>query len=218
LHNTVAIAKRCNVSLDFSRHRLPPFPTPAGESEFAFLYELCHAALPARYPALRPQVLKQLAHELDVIERAGLASFFLIVWDLVRFARERGIRCQGRGSAAGSIVAYLLGISVVDPLAHGLLFERFLSDDKFTLPDIDVDFAHDGREEVIQYAYRRYGSSHVAMVCNHVTFQARSAIRNLGKAMAFPDAVIERLLKRVDVHEPAAAAAQLLQMADTAVA
>jgi error-prone DNA polymerase len=213
LRNTVAIAERCNVSLDFSRHRLPPFPTPAGQSEFAILYELCHAALPARYPALRPQVLKQLAHELDVIERAGLASFFLIVWDLVRFARERGIRCQGRGSAAGSIVAYLLGISMVDPLANGLLFERFLSDNKFTLPDIDVDFAHDGREEVIQYAYQRYGSAHVAMVCNHVTFQARSAIRDLGKALAFPDAVIERILKRVDVHEPIAAAEQLLKIA-----
>jgi error-prone DNA polymerase len=220
LHNTVAIAERCNVSLDFSCHRLPPFPTPAGKSEFAYLYELCHAALPARYPALRPQVLKQLAHELDVIERAGLASFFLIVWDLVRFARERGIRCQGRGSAAGSIVAYLLGISVVDPLANGLLFERFLSDDKFTLPDIDVDFAHEsglpggqGREDVIQYAYRRYGHAHIAMVCNHVTFQARSAIRDLGKALAFPDAVIERILKQVDVHEPVAAAEQLLTLA-----
>jgi error-prone DNA polymerase len=213
LRNTVAIAERCNVSLDFSRHRLPPFPTPAGQSEFACLYELCHTALSARYPALRPKVLKQLAHELDVIERAGLASFFLIVWDLVRFARERGIRCQGRGSAAGSIVAYLLGISVVDPLANGLLFERFLSDNKFTLPDIDVDFAHDGREEVIQYAYQRYGSAHVAMVCNHVTFQARSAIRDLGKALAFPDAVIERILKRVDVHEPIAAAEQLLKIA-----
>jgi error-prone DNA polymerase len=213
LRNTVAIAERCNVSLDFSRHRLPPFPTPAGQSEFACLYELCHTALSARYPALRPKVLKQLAHELDVIERAGLASFFLIVWDLVRFARERGIRCQGRGSAAGSIVAYLLGISVVDSLANGLLFERFLSDNKFTLPDIDVDFAHDGREEVIQYAYQRYGSAHVAMVCNHVTFQARSAIRDLGKALAFPDAVIERILKRVDVHEPIAAAEQLLKIA-----
>jgi error-prone DNA polymerase len=223
LRNTVAIAERCNVSLDFSRHRMPPFPTPAGQSEFGYLYELCHTALPARYPTLRPQVLKQLAHELDVIERAGLASFFLIVWDLVLFARERSIRCQGRGSAAGSIVAYLLGISVVDPLANGLLFERFLSDNKFTLPDIDVDFAHDGREEVIQYAYQRYGASphnggqaHVAMVCNHVTFQARSAIRDLGKTLAFPDVVIERILKRVDVHEPLAAAEQLLKIATEA--
>lgn len=213
LRNTLVLAERCNVSLDFSRHRLPSFPTPDGRSEFQYLYDLCHDALPARYPALRPQVLKQMTHELDVIERAGLASFFLIVWDLVQFARERGIRCQGRGSAAGSIVAYLLGISVVDPLANGLLFERFLSEDKFTLPDIDVDFAHDGREDVIQYAYRRYGAAHVAMVTNHVTFQARSAIRDLGKALAFPEPVIERLLKRIDVHEPTAAAEQLLALA-----
>ena len=119
-------------------------------------------------------MLKQLAHELDVIEQAGLAGYFLIVWDIVHFARSQGIRCQGRGSAANSIVAYLLGITSIDPLQHNLLFERFLSTDKFTTPDIDVDFAADRREEVIQYVYRRYGAAHTAMVCNTITYRARS--------------------------------------------
>ncbi len=206
LRNTLAIAERCNVSLDFSQRRLPPFPChlpPSGTgeegvTEFTYLYQLGHAGLPGRYPDLKPAVLKQLAHELAVIEQAGLAGYFLIVWDIVRFAREQGIRCQGRGSAANSIVAYLLGITAVDPLAHNLLFERFLSADRFTTPDIDIDFAADRREEVIQYVYEKYGAEHTAMVCNVVTFQARSAVRDLGKALDFPLPVVER--QRGDQH------------------
>lgn len=190
------IARRCQVSLDFSGNRLPHFATPKGQSEFAFLYQLCHDALPQRYPQLRPQVLTQLAHELAVIEQAGLAGYFLIVWDIVRFARETGIRCQGRGSAANSLVAYLLGITSIDPLQHNLLFERFLSADKFTMPDIDIDFAADRREEVIQYVYACYGPEHTAMVCNVVTFQRRSALRDIAKVLDFPQPVIDRLAKR----------------------
>ncbi|MEZ4682094.1 MAG: DNA polymerase III subunit alpha [Caldilineaceae bacterium] len=209
LQNTLEIAARCQVSLDFSGKRLPRFPTPAGQSEFALLYQHCHARLPVRYPELRPRVLTQLAHELDVIERAGLAGYFLIVWDIMRFARSEGIRCQGRGSAANSIVAYLLGITSIDPLAHELLFERFLSEDKFTMPDIDIDFAADRREEVIRYVYARYGKAHTAMVCNLVTYRARSAIRDLGKALALPDQVIDRLAKQVDGYSPVAAARQI---------
>ena len=143
LLTTIEIAERCQVSLDFSRQRLPHFPTPNHPSEFALLYAHCHAQLPMRYPNLTPTVLKQLAHELEVIERAQLAGYFLLVWDIVRYAREAKIRCQGRGSAANSIVAYLLGITSIDPLAHNLLFERFLAEDRFTMPDIDIDFAAD---------------------------------------------------------------------------
>lgn len=175
LEQSIEIAKRCQVDLDFSQQRLPAFDTPDGISEFEYLYQLCHANLPKRYPTLTPTVLKQLAHELDVIERVGLAGYFLIVWDLVRFAREEEIRCQGRGSAANSIVAYLLGITSIDPLAHNLLFERFLSEEKFTTPDIDIDFAADRREEVIQYVYAKYGREHTGMVCNVVTYRARRA-------------------------------------------
>ena len=210
IRNTLVIAERCQVSLDFAHQRLPPFPTLQGESEFAYLYQLCHARLPQRYPSLTPKVLKQLAHELDIIERAGLAGYFLIVWDIVRFACEQGIRCQGRGSAANSLVAYLLHITNIDPLPHNLLFERFLSEDRFTMPDIDIDFAADRREEVIQYVYQRYGASHTAMVCNVVTYQARSAIRDLGKALDFPPPVIEHLITSLDTHSPTVAAEHLL--------
>ena len=208
---SVEIARRCSVSLDFSQRRLPAFQVPDGRTEFTYLYALCHAGLPRRYPQLKPAVLKQLAHELSVIEQAGLAGYFLTVWDIVRFARERQIRCQGRGSAANSLVAYLLGITSVDPLAHNLLFERFLSSDRFTIPDVDLDFAADRREEVIQYVYERYGASHAAMVCNVVTYQARSAVRDLGKALDFPPAVIDRLAKTLDSHSCIRAAEDLLK-------
>lgn len=223
LANSVALAERCQVSLDFSGRRLPAFPTPDGLSEFAYLYELCHASLSRRYPELKPLVLKQLAHELAVIDKAGLAGYFLIVWDIVRFARQQQIRCQGRGSAANSIVAYLLQITSIDPLRHNLLFERFLSSDRFTMPDIDIDFAAEPRsgcasrratsatrEEVIQYVYRRYGQAHAAMVCNVVTFQARSALRDLAKVLDFPPPVIERLARGLESQSPNAAAERLL--------
>ncbi len=216
--NTLLIADRCQASLDFSHHRLPAFLDASSPiTEFEKLYELCHGALAHRYPELRPVVLKQLAHELEIIERAGLAGYFLIVWDIVRFARERGVRCQGRGSAANSIVAYLLGITSIDPLKHNLLFERFLSADKFTTPDIDIDFAADRREEVIRYVYQRYGRAHAAMVCNVVTYQARSALRDLGKVLDFPEAVVERLAAQLETNSPSAAAAQIEAQLDAQV-
>ena len=220
LANTLAIAERCQVTLDFSARRLPVFdPAAFAElppgctqppvSAFALLYELCHINLPLRYPRLRPQVIQQLAHELAVIDQAGLAGYFLVVWDIIRFARRQGVRCQGRGSAANSIVAYLLGITGVDPLAHNLLFERFLSSDKFTMPDIDIDFAADRREEVIQYVYRRYGAAHTAMVCNVVTYQARSALRDLGKALELPEPLLDAMAGSMESNAPAEAAAAI---------
>jgi error-prone DNA polymerase len=217
LANTIVIAERCHVSLDFSAVRLPISnlqpPSPSiSQSPFHTLYELCHANLPRCYPALQPAVLTQLAHELAIIEAAGLAGYFLVVWDIVRFARSQGIRCQGRGSAANSITAYLLGVTSIDPLAHNLLFERFLSSDKFTMPDIDIDFAADRREEVIQYVYQRYGHDHAGMVCNVVTYQARSALRDLGKALELPGALVEKLQRELDTHSPTAAAAKLEEL------
>ena len=214
LVHSADIAERCQASLDFSQRRLPHFPVPGGKGEFGYLYELCHANLPRCYPDLKPHVLKQLAHELEIIERAHLAGYFLIVWDIVRFAREQGIRCQGRGSAANSIVAYLLAITSIDPLQHNLLFERFLSEDKFTTPDIDIDFDAGRRDEVIQYVYQRYGREHTAMVCNTVTYQARSALRDLAKALDFPQAVIDKLAKSLDSYSALAAADSLEQMVD----
>ncbi len=200
---TQAIAERCQVSLDFSRQRLPAFPPrseafphgiPPGETAFSYLYALAHAGLVAKLSPVTPRAVKQLAHELAVIEAAGLADYFLIVWDIVREARARGIRCQGRGSAANSLVAYVLGITPVDPLAHNLLFERFLSDRTDTMPDIDLDFERERRDEVIAYVYERYGREHTALVCNVVTYQPRLAVRDVARALGYPAEEIGRLV------------------------
>jgi DNA-directed DNA polymerase III PolC len=201
-----AIAERCNVSLDFSSRRLPAFPRrtedfpggiPHGATAFSVLHTLCQEGLHNRFCPVTPQAVQQLAHELAVIERVGLSDYFLIVWDIIRFARDRGIRCQGRGSAANSLVAYLLGITPVDPLAHNLLLERFLSDRTDTTPDIDIDFAADRRDEVIAYVYERYGADHAAMVCNVVTYQERSAVRDVARALGFPPEELERVSAQV---------------------
>jgi error-prone DNA polymerase len=187
MSNTRGIAERCRFELRYGLQDLPCFPTPNGMGAGAYLRHLCEAAISACYPDSPPRVWEQLAHELAVIERAGLANYFLIVWDLVRFARENGIRCQGRGSAANSLVAFLLGISPIDPLAHDLVFERFLSDERALPPDIDLDIQADRREEVIQYVYHRYGADHAAMACTLVTFQARSALRDVGQVLGLPE-------------------------------
>ncbi len=204
---TQAIAERCDVSLDFSRRRLPVFPSRSesfphgittGETAFSTLYALSHAGLCAKCHPVTPQAVKQLAHELGVIESVGLSDYFLIVWDIVREARAQGIRCQGRGSAANSLVAYLLGITPVDPLAHNLLFERFLSDRTDTMPDIDLDFERDRRDEVIAYVYERYGREHTALVCNIVTYQPRLALRDAARVLGFPAEELGRISEQAE--------------------
>ena len=154
-----------------------------------------------RYPPSRRAVRAQLAHELEVIERTGLAEFFLICWDLMRFGRERGIPAQGRGSAGDSIVAYVLGITRVDPIRHELLFERFINEGRTTYPDVDIDFASSRREEVIQYVYERYGEAHTGMVCNVVTYRARSAVREVGYALGFPRPLVDRVAKALETYD-----------------
>ena len=146
-------------------------------------------------------VVQQLAHELDVIEKTGLAEFFLICWDIMRFAREKGIPAQGRGSAADSIVAYVLGITRVDPIRHRLLFERFINEGRTTYPDVDIDFSSERREEVIQYVYERYGPEHTGMVCNLVTYRARSAVREVGYALGFPRPLVDRVAKALETYD-----------------
>ena len=216
LRNTVSIAERCQVCLDFSAQRLPAFPVPAEHTPASYLRALCETELRHKFDPVTPQAKEQLAHELRVIERVGLVDYFLVVWDIVRFARARGIRCQGRGSAANSLVAYLLDITPVDPLRHNLLFERFLCESSpssggaHTMPDIDVDFAADRREEVIQYVYERYGEAHVGMVCNVVTYRARSALRDAAKALAFPLDVIDRAAKALDTRSTEVAAEEIM--------
>jgi error-prone DNA polymerase len=193
LSNSLRIAERCRFTLDYGLQELPRFPTPAGCSAADYLAKLCRAALPQRYDAPAEHVLDQLVHELAVIERAGLANYLLIVWDIVCFARSHGIPCQGRGSAANSLVAYLLGISLVDPIAHALVFERFLSDERRAVPDIDLDIAAHRRSEVIQHVYQTYGDTHAAMACTFATFRTRSANRDLARVLELPASVMEQV-------------------------
>ena len=201
LANSLRIAEQCAFQLDFGLQTLPVFPAPEGRSAHAHLEALCREGLQTRRLVASDAVECQLDHELAVIERAGLSNYFLIVWDIVRFAREQGIRCQGRGSAANSLVAYLLLISPVNPLAHNLLFERFLSDERQATPDIDIDFDAARREEVIQYVYARYGQAHAAMACTLVTFRARSALRDVGKALGLSPELLDRAAGVVDPYD-----------------
>jgi DNA polymerase III alpha subunit len=195
------IAAACRVALAFERYRFPGFPVPKGETPFSHLSELCWAGARRRYHPLTPAVLRQLAHELDVVETTGLAEFFLICWDLMRFAKSRGIPAQGRGSAADSIVAYVLGITRVDPIRHELLFERFINEGRTAYPDVDIDFSSERREEVIQYVYERYGAEHTGMVCNLVTYRARSAVREVGTALGFPRPLVDRVAKALETYD-----------------
>ncbi|MEP6469810.1 MAG: PHP domain-containing protein, partial [Chloroflexota bacterium] len=200
MEQAAAIGRSCRLDLDFERYRFPGFTVPEGETPFSYLYQLAHDGLRRRYRPITKQSVKQLAHELDVIERTNLAEFFLIVWDLMEFARQGRIIGQGRGSAGDSIVAYCLGITKVDPIEHKLLFERFINEAR-TLPDIDIDFDVNRREEVIQYLYTRYGEDHAAMVCTVITYRARSAVREVAKALGFPLESVDRLAKALDTRD-----------------
>src|SRR4030088_748575 len=198
LAQAAEIAARCRFSFELVSARFPGFPVRAGETPYSFLYRLCQDAVREKYRPVTSEVAARLQKELDVINKTGFSEFSLITWDLMRFARSRGIPGQGRGSAADSIVAYLLGITRVDPIEHNLLFERFLHEEMTTTPDIDIDFSTAHREQVIQYVYEKYGWERTGMVCNVVTFQPRMAIRQVGKALGFSDELLDRLAKGVD--------------------
>ena len=201
LANTALVAQRCTFALDFGRHVFPAVPLPAGRTPERHLRALCRAGVTERYadgdPAAWRQAIRQLDDELGVIADLGLAPYFLFVHDVVRHARERGIAHQGRGSAAGSVVSYALGIARVDPLAHGLLFERFLSRERGTPPDIDLDVSHERREELIQYVYRTYGEAQVAMACTFQRYHLRGAVRDLGKVLGLPAPLLATRSARV---------------------
>jgi len=196
------IAQRCRFRFNLVGARFPGFPVPAGETPYSFLYRLCQDAVREKYHPVTSEVAARLQKELDVINKTGFSEFFLINWDLMRFARSRGIPGQGRGSAADSIVAYLLGITRVDPIEHNLLFERFLHEEMTTTPDIDIDFSTAHREQVIQYIYEKYGPERTGMVCNVVTYRQRSAIREVGKALGFKEDTIDHLAKSASAWHP----------------
>ncbi|MGD0475535.1 MAG: PHP domain-containing protein [Candidatus Velthaea sp.] len=206
--NTGAIAERCAFRLDSLSGQFPHFPIPPEEtSHQSYLRTLVYRGAAKRYPLpLAPKVERQLEYELGIIARLDLAGYFLVVWDIVRAAEEIGVLCQGRGSAANSAVCYALQITAVDPVGHGLLFERFLSEERKEVPDIDIDFAHQDREKVIQYVYDRYGREHAAMAAEVITYRTRSAIRDVGKALGLSLVQVEQIAQEYDARESLAGA------------
>ncbi len=191
---TGEVSSRLAFTLDDLGYEFPRYPTPHGESMPQFLRALTDAGAQARFRPYHERARRQIEHELRLIEKLGLAGYFLIVWDIVRFCREQGILAQGRGSAANSAVCYALGITAVDPIAMELLFERFLSEERGEWPDIDLDLpSGDRRERVIQYVYERYGKLGAAMTANVITYRSRSAAREVGKVLGFEEETTARL-------------------------
>jgi DNA-directed DNA polymerase III PolC len=195
LDNTDWIAEECTVELPLGKPRFPTFPLPDGETAFSCLWKQSFEGVQQRYHPLTPAVLERLRYELEIINDLGFAPYFLIVGDIVRFAREHAIPAVGRGSAANSLVAYALGITRVDPFKYNLYFERFLNRARTDCPDIDLDLCWRRRDEVIEYVYRTYGEERVAMICTLNTFQARSAVRETAKAHGLTDREIGRLVR-----------------------
>jgi error-prone DNA polymerase len=206
---TGRVAEMCDLAIHPGKYRFPAFPVPPGETAYALLERLAEQGARRRYGRIAGEVARRLQHELSVIHQLGFEDYFLAVWDLLNFAREKRIRYAGRGSAADSLVAYCLNITSVDPVARGLLFERFLSLERAALPDIDVDFQAERRDDVTNYAIEKYGREHVAAVATYNTFQARSALRDLGKAMDFPLEDLDYLSKRMPYISADAIAAAL---------
>ncbi|WP_424768161.1 DNA polymerase III subunit alpha [Paenibacillus sp. sgz302251] len=209
--NTVEIAGKCELELTLGRAALPVFrPVPSGMSSSAYLATLCRDGLTARYAGqpqwaadklYRENAEKRLEYELSVIDKMGFSDYFLIVWDFVRFAHERGIRTgPGRGSSAGSLVAYSLQITDVDPLKYKLLFERFLNPERVSMPDIDIDFNDERRDEVIAYVAAKYGEEHVAQIITFGTMAAKAAVRDVGRAMNVPFQEVDRAAKLIPTH------------------
>ncbi len=194
---TIEVAERCRFHVRELRPSLPRFPLPPGTDQDAYLEARVREGMRERWPSATDRHERQLRHELDAVREKELAGYFLVVWDIVRFARSRGILVQGRGSAANSAVCYCLGITAVDPIRLGLLFERFLGDGRAEPPDIDVDIAHQAREEVIRYVYERWGRDHAAMVAETVTFRARSAVRDAARVLGLPAEAGDRLANEV---------------------
>lgn len=199
--NTQKVAEICNLEIELGKIKLPSFPLPEGKSADDYLKELCLQQLSQRYPTNEKRVLKQLEYELSVIQKTGFASYFLIVQDFVNWAKRRGIVVgPGRGSAAGSIVSYILNITNVDPLKYGLVFERFLNPERISMPDIDLDFADIRRDEVIRYVEDKYGRDHVAQIITFGTMAARAAVRDVGRVLGYSYNFCDKLAKMIPMN------------------
>ncbi len=214
LAHGLELAERCHFSLDALRYEYPEELCPKGLSPIHYLEELTWAGTRRRYPGGVPEkVATLLRHELALIAELHYESYFLTVWDLVRFARSKGILCQGRGSAANSAVCYCLGVTAVDPDRTELLFERFISRERNEPPDIDVDFEHERREEVLQYIYEKYGRDRAGIVAEVITYRPRSAVRDVGKALGLSLDGVDRLAKVLDHHGGAASLSSAIREA-----
>lgn len=198
LENTQRIADRCNVTIEFGKFHLPKFEIPGGISSYEYLKGLVNEGMTERYPEDDGTVRARMEYELDTINMMGYVDYFLIVWDFIRYARQNGIKVgPGRGSAAGSVVAYCLHITNVDPIKYGLIFERFLNPERVSMPDIDIDFCYERRGEVIEYVNRKYGEDNVAQIVTFGTMAARLAIRDVGRALNIPYGVVDEAAKQV---------------------
>ena len=198
IKNTLEIAERCTLALDLGRNLFPRyFPDQGPKKAIRFLRELTWTGARRRYSSISSPLIERIEHELNIIEQLDVADYFLAVWDLVQYAQKQNIRYAGRGSAADSVVVYCLEITNVDSFARGLLFERFLSLERAQKPDIDIDFDARYRDQVADYVYKRYGSERVASVCTFQTYHARSAIRDMGKALGFSPAELQQLTKNI---------------------
>ena len=198
LENTHKIAKRCHVEIEFGVTKLPRFDVPSPYTSWEYLNKLCYEGLDERYGDRAEELKPRLKYELDTIQKMGYVDYFLIVWDFIRYARDHGIPVgPGRGSAAGSIVSYTLGITQLDPIRYNLLFERFLNPERVSMPDIDVDFCFERRQEVIDYVVRKYGKDCVAQIVTFGTMAARGVIRDVGRVMDLPYALCDSIAKMI---------------------
>lgn len=198
IQNTEKIAKRCTMDFDFETRHLPSYAVPDGKTAWEYLNELCSEGIKRRYEAVTPDLQKRLEYELSVIKNMGFVDYFLIVWDFINYAKNNGVGVgPGRGSAAGSMVSYALGITDVDPIKYNLIFERFLNPERVSMPDIDVDFAPEGRQKVIDYVVEKYGKDNVAQIITFGTMKARLAIRDVGRALNISYAETDKVAKLV---------------------
>ena len=202
MENTHRIAERCNVEIVFGEQKVPKFDVPEGYDAFSYLRTLCEKGLRRRYGDPPPEELQErLDYELDTIRNMGYVDYFLIVWDFIRFAKSQDIAVgPGRGSAAGSIVAYCLEITNIDPIRYQLIFERFLNPERVSMPDIDIDFCYERRQEVIDYVYEKYGKDKVVQIVTFGTMAARMAVRDVGRAMDIPYAQVDRVAKMIPME------------------
>lgn len=198
LENTNKIAERCNVEIVFGEYKLPSYDVPDGYSAWDYLQKLCNEGLEVRYPDPSDELRERLAYELDTIYNMGFVDYFLITWDFIKYARDHGIMVgPGRGSAAGSIVSYTLGITNIDPIKYNLLFERFLNPERLTMPDIDIDFCFERRQEVIDYVVHKYGKDRVVQIVTFGTMAAKMVIRDIGRALDLPYAYVDSVAKMI---------------------